>query len=78
MLPKDLVRFGDPRLVVPHLCFGSMPSPVGCENHFYFEFGKPLHDIARTPDQSNRTTSLNPTMTLQEPIELVVALAIIF
>ena len=71
-MPKDPARSGDPRLVVPHLCFGSVPSPVGREDRFHFEFGKPLHDVARAPAQLNAIVQFGEIVRLQEPIEVVV------
>jgi hypothetical protein len=57
---------------------GPVPSPVGREDRFHFEFGKPLHDVARAPDQSNVIVRFGEVVRLQEPIELVVAFGIIF
>jgi hypothetical protein len=78
MLPKNLTRSGDPRLVVPHLCFGSVPSPVGCKNRLHFEFGKPIHDVARTPDQLTTVAGFADIVRLEEPVELVVITGIMF
>src|SRR5918998_4039123 len=78
MLPEDLARSGDPRLVVPHLCSGSVPPPVGREDRFHLEFGKPLHDVARAPDPLDLIVRFADIVRLEEPVELVVGLGIIF
>jgi hypothetical protein len=69
----------DPLLVVPQLpCFGLVPSPVGCEDRFHSEFGKPLNDVARTPDCLNAIFQFVEIVRLEKPIELEVTIGIIF
>jgi len=77
MLPKDLARPGNLRLVVPHLCFGPVPPTVGCDNRFHLKFGEPFHDVVLTPDQSNVVGSAE-IVWLEEPIEGVVGFGIIY
>src|ERR671917_1489054 len=79
VLPKDLACSGDPLLIVPQLPpFGMVPSPVGGENRFHLEFGKPLHDVARRPDQWIVILQYADVVRLKEPVELVVAPGVIF
>ena len=69
----------DPLLVVPQLpCFGPVPSPVGREDSFHFEFGKALHDVAHRPHQWIVIVGFAEVIWLQEPIELKVTVGVIF
>jgi hypothetical protein len=77
VLQKDLARSSDPRLIVPHLCLGVVPTPVWCEDSLHLEFGKPLHDVAGAPDQPALIAGFGEIIWLQKPVEAVVGFGII-
>ena len=77
VLLEDPARPGDPRLVVPHVCFGSVPPPVRGENRLHLELGKPLHDVARAPDQPTVIAVSAEIIRLQKPIEVVFGFGIV-